>query len=136
MAVEISGSYAGNLNVDVVHGPSGTRAVTAAPADNQGDGSSFSPTDMVAAALGACMLTIMGIVARRHEIDLSAATFRLEKHMSSEPRRIASVPVEFHLPKSLTDDQRIRLERAALTCPVYRSLHPEVEKEVRFVYDR
>jgi len=134
MAVEITGTYTGNLNVEMHHGPSGLEIRTAAPVDNQGDGSSFSPTDLMAAALGACMLTLIGIVAQRHDIDLSGLAFRLEKHMQTDPRRIGLVPVEVHMPAGLDPKQRRRLERAALTCPVHQSYHPEIDKPVKFVY--
>ncbi|MEM6794350.1 MAG: OsmC family protein [Acidobacteriota bacterium] len=134
MAVEIKGRYTGNLNVEIEHGPSGTILKTAAPVDNEGDGSSFSPTDLTAAALGACMMTIMGIVARREGIDLEGCTFTLSKEMTSSPRRIGAVPVTLNMPAGLTDDQKKKLERGALTCPVHRSLHDAVEKPVRFVY--
>lgn len=134
MTVKISGSYQGNLNVEVVHGPSGTRLTTAAPKDNQGDGSSFSPTDLVATALGTCMLTLMGIMARREGIDLDGVRFELEKHMVSDPRRIGRIPVTIHMPAGLTASQRKKLERSALTCPVHKSLLPEIEKPVDFVY--
>ena len=135
MAVEITGRYTGNLKMELTHGPSKATLKTAAPVDNKGDGSSFSPTDLVAAALGSCMVTTMGIVAEREGIDFRAASFRVEKHMQSDPRRIAALPVVIHLPRSLTPDQRTKLERAAHTCPVHRSLLPEIEKQVEFVYD-
>lgn len=135
MAVEIKGSYLGNLNVEVVHGPSGTRLTTAAPVDNQGDGSSFSPTDLAATALGTCMLTLIGITARRHpEIDLSTLAFRVEKHMTDNPRRIARLPVTIDMPAGIAPDVRKKLERSALTCPVHRSLLPEIDIPVEFVY--
>ncbi len=134
MSVEITGCYAGNLKVELTHGPSGAQLTTAAPKDNQGDGSSFSPTDLLAAALGSCMLTLIGIVARREGIDLSGLSFRLEKHMQSDPRRVGAVPVTIWMPAGLTADQRKKLENAALTCPVHKSLPPELEREVRFVY--
>jgi putative redox protein len=134
MSVEISGKYLGDLKVEVVHGPSGTSLRTAAPVDNNGDGSSFSPTDLVGAALGACMLTVMGIVAERDGISLAAASFRAEKHMSASPRRIGAIPITFTLPASLTAEQRTKLERAALTCPVHHSLHPDIQVEVTFEY--
>lgn len=134
MSVEITGRYTGNLNVELVHGPSGTRITTAAPVDNQGDGSSFSPTDLVAAALGACMVTIMGIMAQRDGLDLAGLHFRVEKHMTPPPRRIAALPVVIHMPAGLDDRQRKKLERGALTCPVHRSLLEGVEKPVEFVY--
>lgn len=134
LTVVIDGSYQGGLKTDVTHGPSGTRLLTAAPADNQGDGSSFSPTDLVAAALGTCMMTILGIIARREGIGLEGATFRVEKHMQASPRRIGALPVTLHLPAGLSEDQKKKLERGALTCPVHRSLLQEIEKPVTFVY--
>jgi uncharacterized OsmC-like protein len=134
MAVDIAGRYLGNLKVELTHGPSGTVIKTAAPVDNQGDGSSFSPTDLAAASLGACMLTLIGIVAQRDGIDLTGLAFRLEKHMASDPRRIGSVPVTISMPAGLAADQRKKLENAALTCPVHKSLGPGVERPVEFVY--
>ena len=135
MAVEITGEYTGNLNVQLRHGPSGREIHTAAPVDNHGDGSSFSPTDLVAAALGSCMLTVMGIVAERERIDLSGSSFVLEKQMHSSPRRIDRIPVTIRLPAGLSDKQRELLERTALGCPVHRSLLPEIHREVQFVYE-
>ena len=135
MAVEITGEYTGKLGTVLRHGPSGATLRTAAPVDNQGDGSSFSPTDLVAAALGACMLTIVGILAEREGVDLRGSHFRVEKHMQGEPRRIAALPITFHLPRTLTPDQRTKMERGALTCPVHRSLLEEIEKDIAFVYD-
>ena len=134
MSVSISGRYTGGLKVQLTHGPSGATLSTAAPVDNQGDGSSFSPTDMVAAALGACMLTIVAMVAERDGIDTSQLAFEAEKHMQSSPRRIGSIPIVLHMPAGLTSAQRDKLERAALTCPVHHSLLPEIEKSIRFVY--
>jgi len=135
VAVEITGRYTGQLKTELTHGPSGVVLRTAAPADNQGDGSSFSPTDLAAAALASCMVTTLAIVAERDGIDLSGVSFRVEKHMASDPRRIASLPVTIHLPAGLTAAEREKLERAAHTCPVHRSLLPEMEKDLRFVYD-
>jgi len=134
MSVSMSGRYAGQLKVELAHGPSGSRLTTAAPVDNNGDGSSFSPTDLVAAALGACMLTIVAMVAERDGIDVSELAFECEKNMQSNPRRIASIPITLHMPRALTQAQRAKLERAALTCPVHHSLLPEIEKSVHFVY--
>lgn len=134
MAVEITGRYTGKLGTEAVHGPSGKSLPTAAPVDNQGDGSSFSPTDLVATALATCMVTTMAIVALRDGVDLSAVTFRVEKQMADNPRRIASLPVVIHMPAGLSPERRAKLERAAHTCPVHRSLAPEVQKDVSFVY--
>ena len=134
MAVEISGNYTGGLKMELRHGPSGTPMTTAAPRDNMGDGSSFSPTDLAATALGACMLTLIAIVGERERIDLTGLSFRLEKHMAANPRRIGAVPVTIQMPAGLTADQRKKLENAALTCPVHKSLSEDVERPVEFVY--
>ena len=134
MSVAMSGKYTGRLRVQLDHGPSGNSLTTAAPVDNNGDGSSFSPTDLVAAALGACMLTIVAMVAEREGIDTSGLAFRCEKHMQASPRRIASIPVTIRMPAGLDAIQRAKLERAALTCPVHHSLLPEIEKNVTFEY--
>ncbi len=126
--VEISVVYRGELRCEASHGPSGSVVSTDAPVDNQGKGESFSPTDLVATALGTCMLTIMGIVARRHDLDLEGTTVTVVKEMVNEPvRRIGRLPVTIRLPENVTDDQRKLLERAALTCPVHKSLHPDIE---------
>lgn len=135
MAVEISGRYAGGLKVDLRHGPSGTSMRTAAPVDNAGDGSSFSPTDLLAASLGACMVTVMGIYAKKNGIDFDDVEFVLEKHMRADPRRVDAIPVTIRMPAALTEDERARLERAALTCPVHLSLLPDIRRDVTFVYE-
>jgi uncharacterized OsmC-like protein len=134
MAVEITGKYIGNLKTELTHGPSGAVIRTAAPVDNHGDGSSFSPTDLAAAALGACMLTLIAMVGEREGIDLAGLSFRLEKHMAANPRRIGAIPVTIQMPAGLTADQRKKLENAAMTCPVHKSLSEEVETPVEFVY--
>ena len=134
MSVEIKGKYEGDLRVQLTHGPSGSVIETDAPIDNQGKGSRFSPTDLVIAALSSCMMTIMGIVARRDGIKLEGATFRGEKHMSENPRRIGKIILEFNMPSNLTDEQKKKLEKAAHTCPVHHSLLPEIEKEIKFNY--
>lgn len=134
MAVSMSGRYLGHLKVELEHGPSGAKITTAAPVDNQGDGSSFSPTDLCAASLGACMLTVMGIVAERDGIDFSTCRFTIEKHMQADPRRIAKLPLVIDMPAGLGADARKKLERTAKHCPVHHSLLPEIEIDVRFVY--
>jgi putative redox protein len=134
MAVEMHGKYVDGLKMELTHGPSGTAIRTAAPVDNQGDGSSFSPTDLLATALGSCMVTTMAIVAQREGIPFSGASFQLEKHMRSDPRRVGAVPVRIRMPEGLTPEQRERLEHIARTCPVARSLSPEVEQQVEFEY--
>jgi putative redox protein len=134
MAVEISGEYTGGLKMRLRHGPSGAELPTAAPKDNQGDGSSYSPTDLLAASLGACMVTTMAIVAQREGIDFEGASFVLEKHMRSDPRRVDSIPVKIRMPQGLSEEQRKKLENAARSCPVERSLNPEIRREIEFVY--
>ena len=134
MAVEISGTYTGGLKMELRHGPSGTTLRTAAPKDNLGDGSSFSPTDLLAASLGSCMVSTMAIVAQREGIPFTDAIFVLEKHMRSDPRRINRVPVRIEMPAGLDATQRRKLEFTARTCPVFRSLAEEIEKEMEFVY--
>lgn len=135
MGVEITGRYDGNLRVTLRHGPSGAEITTAAPVDNHGDGSSFSPTDLAAASLGACMVTVMAIAAEREGIPFEGVSFSLEKTMRADPRRIDAVPVTLRMPVGLTPEQRTRLERIALACPVHHSLHPEIGKDVQFVYE-
>lgn len=115
--------------------PSGVELITDAPRDNFGEGASFSPTDLMAGAVGACMMTIMGILAERSGIDLSGMRMRVEKQMQSEPRRIRSLSLVLRLPQRLAPEQRQKLERAAQGCPALHSLHPEVSVDVRYVYD-
>ncbi len=123
--------YAGGLHCIATHGPSGRQLDSDAPVDNQGKGESFSPTDLMGVALGTCMATTMGIYAQRHGIELKGMKVEVAKEMSAEPpRRIARLAVEIWFPVGVAKDPA--LERAALTCPVHRSLHPDVEKPVLF----
>jgi len=134
--VETTISYEGSLRCIAEHMPSGTRLTTDAPKDNQGKGESFSPTDLLAAALGSCMMTIMGIAARNHQIDLSGATVSVKKEMISQPfRRIGTLTVHFKIPATLTAEQKRMLEHAAHTCPVHKSLHPDVQIPVTFEWE-
>ena len=134
--VLVEGRYLGDLRCEASHGPSGGNLLTDAPADNMGRGEAFSPTDLVGTALGTCIVTTMAIVAKRRNIEFSGARFRVEKHMVTEPtRRIERLPVTVTLPARLTADERIILERAAHMCPVSRSLHPEVDATISFVYE-
>jgi putative redox protein len=127
--------YEGDLHTTAVHAPSGAEIATDAPKDNQGRGESFSPTDLVAASLGTCMMTIMGIAARKRGIDINGAKVSVSKHMVSEPvRRIGKLEVSFEMPAGLTPKEREILEKAAVACPVGRSLHPEIEAPVKFHY--
>lgn len=135
MSVLMTGRYLGNKKTELTHGPSGTKIITAAPIDNNGDGSSFSPTDLCAISVGACMMTVMGIVAERHDISLQGMHMSVEKEMQESPRKIKRVSVELHLPSRLTSDNRSLMERTAHTCPVHRTLAGQTEIEVEFFYD-
>ncbi|MGC3988113.1 MAG: OsmC family protein [Chthoniobacteraceae bacterium] len=128
--VKISIEYTGQLHCDATHGPSGAVLSTDAPVDNHGKGESFSPTDLVATALGTCMATVMGIYARERDIDLSGMKIEVSKEMTPPPRRIAKLTTEIWMPPALP--RNLALENVALTCPVHRSVHPDVEKPVTF----
>ncbi len=131
--VEIKLSYEGDLRVQAVHGPSGKTLVTDAPVDNHGKGESFSPTDLVATALGSCMATLMGIVAERHHIDLKGIKINVKKHMVNEPfRRIGTLEVNFKIPNVKEEKYKTLLKNAAMTCPVHKSLHPDIKQEITF----
>ena len=133
--IQISIEYQGGLRCEATHGPSQTKLLTDAPVDNHGKGESFSPTDLVATALGTCMATVMGIFAECHAIDLRGMKITVGKEMVQVPvRRIARLSCEIVMPLPATHPQREALERTALTCPVHQSLHPEVEKPVTFVW--
>ena len=133
--VEITATYEGQLHCTATHGPSGATLPTDAPKDNMGKGEAFSPTDLVATALGTCMLTTMGIVAQRHNLDMTGATARVTKEMVSTPfRRIGRLALHVKMPKKLSDDDQQRLENAAHTCPVHRSLHPDVDAPITFTW--
>ena len=130
----ISIEYLGNLKTKVVHPLSGVELITDAPPDNNGEGKSFSPTDLLATAVGSCMLTIMGISANTNNIEFDNATISVEKVMSSNPRRIGEINIKLDLPKSLTDKERTILERAAKHCPVAKSIHPDIIENVIIKY--
>ena len=133
--VAIQLEYQGDLHCKAVHGPSGTELSTDAPKDNQGRGESFSPTDLVATALGSCMLTVMGIAARTQNIDITGTTATVAKEMTTTaPRRIDSLTVKIHVPQSLSPENQQKLERAAHTCPVHKSLHPDVKTPLEFTW--
>ena len=133
--VKITTTYEGGLRCRATHGPSGTTLVTDAPVDNHGRGESFSPTDLVATALGACMMTIMGIAAERHAIDLAGMTVETTKEMTSAPpRRIASLRTTLTIPLPPDHPQRQLLEQAAHTCPVHKSIHPEIAAPIEFIW--
>jgi len=137
MAVTIEIAYLGDLHCEAVHAPSRDRLTTDAPVDNGGKGAAFSPTDLVATALGSCLMTVMGIVAERHRLNLSGTRVRVVKEMTSLPvRRIAALTATITIPngKALAACDRELLERTAELCPVRQSLHPDVHVTMAFDY--
>ena len=127
--------YQGGLRTECTHLQSGSTFITDAPVDNNGKGEAFSPTDTVATALASCMLTIMGIKADQKSIDLIGSYGEVQKTMQATPRKISKIAVTLHLPKSIDDKNQKLLEQAALTCPVYQSLDPDMDKDVEFLWD-
>lgn len=128
--------YDGNLRTVCIHEKSGTVIETDAPVDNQGKGERFSPSDLLVTSLGSCMLTIMGIKAKDMHVDLKGAKVGIEKIMKADPRRVCGVNLTFHFPAELelAEKERIILERAAHTCPVIYSIHPEIKVKVEFLW--
>jgi uncharacterized OsmC-like protein len=135
MTVVITGKYLGKKKTQLVHEQSGAVIMTEAPRDNGGEGMSFSPTDMVAGAFASCVMTTIAIVAERGAVDVTGMHVRVEKHMTQDPRRISDLPLAVHMPESLELHERQKLERAALACPVHKSLYPELRAEITFIYD-
>ena len=131
--VEIQIEYQGKLRCQSRHVDSGARLLTDAPKDNMGNGESFSPTDLVATALATCMVTTMGIVAQRSEIDITGTTAKVTKEMAATPtRRISQLTVTINVPTKLSKENQQKLENAAMACPVHKSLHPDVQIPVSF----
>ena len=126
--------YQNNLRTEAEHIASGEKIITDAPVDNNGKGEAFSPTDLVATALGSCMITIMAISAKKYDIDVSRTNASVKKIMGSDPRRISEISIDINMNKNIEEKDRKRLERAALACPVHKSLHPDLEKKIRFIY--
>lgn len=134
---DITAKYLGDLRVECVHQQSGTVLVTDAPKDNNGKGEAFCPTDLCATALAACAMTIIGIYGKKHDVDVSGMTASVTKEMSANPRRIGKIEVTFVMPdREFTDKQKIMIERAAHTCPVHLSLHPDVEQVFTFKWSK
>lgn len=129
--------YLGNLRTEAIHCESGTVIYTDAPKDNHGEGAYFSPTDLLSTSLACCMLSIMGIAARTHEIELGEIEADVNKFMLSDPRRVGKIGIRIRFKNGpLFDDKTKRiLERAGMTCPVFLSLHPELEKEIEWIWE-
>lgn len=132
--VAMTGIYEGEKHCTLIHGPSQNKITTDAPKDNNGRGETFSPTDLVGAALGSCILTTMAIYAEKHGIVLKGSSFQVEKKMQLAPRKIAELVVDITLPAHLSSEQRDILEDIAQTCPVTKSLNPDIKIPVTFKY--
>lgn len=133
MSLTSSIEYTGQLRTSSIHLRSGQVVITDAPTDNNGKGEAFSPTDLMSTSLGCCMMTIMGIVADRHSISLEGMKAEITKVMGSDPRRVVEIKVDFTMPAlNFTDSQKQLLINAAMTCPVAKSLHPDLLQTVSF----
>ena len=125
--------YKGDLRTECTHIRSGQTFITDAPIDNNGKGQAFSPTDLAATSLGACMITIMGIAANNHEINIDGTKLEITKHMADDPRRISGIDVHVIMPDHKYSKKEIKiLEAAGRTCPVALSLHPDVNQNIVF----
>lgn len=128
-------TYVGNLRTSSVHLKSGSEILTDAPVDNQGKGEAFSPTDLLATALGNCMLTIVGIAAKAHGFDIDGATADVTKIMAENPRRVSEIVIELAFPANqYNDKEKEIIERSAKSCPVAKSLHPDINQNITFKY--
>jgi len=125
-------TYLGDLRTSSIHLQSGTEILSDAPTDNRGRGEAFSPTDTVANALGSCMVSIMGIKAMDMGLDMVGSTVEVTKVMQSEPRKISKIGIVINMNLEADEKTRTIMERAAMTCPVFLSLHPDIEKDVVF----
>lgn len=131
--VTIETVYVGLLRTKALHVLSGMEIITDAPPDNQGKGEAFSPTDLLAASLGSCMLTIMGIAARDHNFDMDGTTVAITKVMGTNPRRVIEIRVDLKFPHpDYTDQQKRIIEYSAHNCPVAKSLHSDILQKVTF----
>jgi Predicted redox protein, regulator of disulfide bond formation len=127
-------TYLGDLRTEATHVRSGKTIITDAPVDNQGKGEFFSPTDLLATALGSCMLTIMGIAARTHGFDIDGTHVSITKVMGTNPRRVVEVIVELNFPRTYSEKVKKIIELSAKECPVANSLHPELKQTIVFNY--
>jgi uncharacterized OsmC-like protein len=124
-------TYLGDLRTEATHLQSGEKIITDAPTDNNGKGEAFSPTDLVAASLASCMLTIMGIAAQNHGFNIKGTNADITKTMMSDPRRIGHIEINLYFPPHpYTPKEKKILEVSAFTCPVFQSLHPEMQKSI------
>jgi uncharacterized OsmC-like protein len=125
-------TYLGDLRTASIHLQSDTEIISDAPLDNNGKGGAFSPTDTVANALASCMMTVMGIKARDMNIDFVGSTAAVTKIMQAEPRRISRIEIVFEMNVATDEKSKTILEKTAMTCPVFLSLNPDIEKKISF----
>lgn len=131
--VSFKSEYKGDLRTSAEHLKSNKKLITDAPLDNHGKGESFSPTDLVATALGSCMATVMGIHGRKHQINLKGLEWSTQKSMSSHPRKIHRIKIRFSWPSPTGSKEELdRLKEIALTCPVALSLSPKILQDIQF----
>lgn len=128
--------YLGNLRTEMVHISSSSTVITDAPVDNKGKGENFSPTDLVATALGSCMLTIIGIAGNEHGFDIKGSTVEIEKIMQANPRKISAININLQIKgqNSYTEKEKIIIEKAARTCPVALSLHQDILQNIKIIF--
>ena len=127
-------TYLGDLRTSSVHLQSGTEILSDAPKDNHGKGEAFSPTDLLANALGSCMISIMAIKSKDLNLDLTGSTVDVTKIMQAEPRKIAKIEIVMNMSISADEKSRTILERVAMNCPVLLSLNPDIEKDIVFAW--
>jgi len=126
-------TYLGELRTSAIHLASGNKIITDAPIDNNGKGEAFSPTDLVATSFASCVLTIMGIGAKGHGFSIDGTTVEVTKIMGTEPRRIVEIIATFTFPSNqYTEKQKAFIKHIVDTCPVAKSLHPEIKQMVSF----
>jgi uncharacterized OsmC-like protein len=127
-------NYLGNLRTESIHISSNDKIVTDAPTDNKGKGEAFSPTDLVASSLSSCILTVVGIVSKQINYDLTDTTSSVKKTMGDNPRRIVKIDVKIEFSKSADSKTRSIIEKTALNCPVAKSLHPNIKQNISFIW--
>lgn len=132
--VKMTAVYAGHKHCQAKHEPSGSTLETDAPKDNQGRGEKFSPTDLVATALGTCILTTIAIFAEKDGVNVTGSRMTVEKEMTPPPRKIASLKTVIEMPSSISEDYREKIRAFAENCPVKKSLHPDVQVPVEIRY--
>ncbi len=130
MGVKVSITYTGDSQTELQHEASGATIKTDLPVDNGGKGRMFSPTDLFASSLGACMLTIMSAMAERHNVDITGTYAELEKHMTDAPRRVAKIEGKIFFAASVPEEKKKLLMGALHACPVHKSLHPDIEVDI------